>query len=336
MKDWNKIIAKHLAHECSDDEKSALAEWVKSDELNAKYLKKMKEIWESSEVDTEQFNPDVNAAWNKLNTETTKGDKTFSLPSRGDRKIWHLISRVAAVLVIGLGIVFFIYKLNVDTAPAGQMVVETHQNHTEKQIALPDGSKVWLGRNSKIRYPESFDGPSREVSLDGMAFFEVSHNPDKPFLIQAGETVTKVLGTSFNLRAYESDDLITVTVITGKVSLSNRKDEGSAVILAKEEKGVFSKKTNGLSKGPNDDLNFMAWRTGKIQFKDAILEDAILQLNQHYGMNIALNTPTPQKCLLTATFDNQSLEEVLVVIETIFEATRENKDGTIVLTAKGC
>lgn len=335
MNDRDKIIAKYVAGECSEDEKSTLSKWAASDTKNANYLRKMQKIWESSEISIDAFNPDIDGAWYELSTKINAApDQRKTSSNTG---FWFL-SRAAAVLIFTIGIGFVAYKLyfNDNSTNNNHIIFESNQEQKNTAVTLADGTTVWISANSKIRYPETFNDNVREVFLEGMAFFDVISNPDKPFIIHTPESTTEVLGTAFNLRAYRHDDKVTLTVVSGTVSLSGTDEDQKPLLITKDEKGILSKKTNMLSKEPNDDLNFMAWRTGKIQFKEAVLEDAILQLNQHYGMNIVLNTPTPQKCLLTATFDNQSPEEVLDVIETIFEATRENNDSTIVLTAKGC
>ncbi|MGI9542493.1 MAG: FecR family protein [Cyclobacteriaceae bacterium] len=336
MNDRDQIIAKYLAGECSEDEKSSLAKWTASDSRNADYLKKMQMLWESSKIDANAFNPDIDNAWSELGNKINNTSDTSPISSNSS--FWPLLGKAAAVLIIAIGIGFITYKsyFSIDSTTRTEMVFESNQEQNNTQVALADGSTVWVAANSKIRFPDNFSDDVREVFLEGMAFFDVVPNAKKPFIIRTPDATTKVLGTSFNLRAYTDDGQVTLTVVSGKVSLSVPDKELEPIIVSKDEKGVLSKKTGDLSKEPNDDLNFMTWRTGRIQFQDAILEDAILQLSQHYEMDIVLNTPTPQKCLLTATFDNQSLEEVLLVIETIFDTTRENKNGTVVLTAKGC
>jgi len=338
MNDWDNLIAKYLADECSEDEKAILSRWIDEDIQNADYFKKMQRVWQSSKLEADQFNPDVASAWNNLSTKIEEREGVIHMDSSQGPKPWQGLIRVAAAIVLGVGLVFAAYQLyfTEGSSAAKILVHETTEGQPPSEYTLPDGSVVWLGANSSLRYPENFTDESREVFLDGMGFFEITPDPYKPFIIQSSLATTRVLGTSFNLRAYPDDHEVTVTVVTGVVSLSAPNDPQTEIILEKEEKGVYSERTKLLTKGRNDDPNFMSWRTGRLTFENATLADALLQLSEHYSTDIALTNDDAGKCRITATFDNQSLEEVLEVLEEIFNGSYQTRGNTRLLNVESC
>ncbi len=335
MKDLDNLIAKYLADECSAEEKTVLNHWIDESSRNAEYFRKMQKVWQGSGLETDQFSPDVDSAWKNLLAKIDEKEGIGRDLNPGP-SLWQQIVRVAAVIVLGVGLGFAVYQLYFIDSTAKNLVYKTGQGQPPSELALPDGSVVWLSANSSVRYPEKFTGENREVFLEGMGFFEITPDAAKPFIIRSSSATTKVLGTSFNLRAYPDDDQVTVTVVSGVVSLSLPGDPSNEIILNKDEKGVYSEKDNLLSKGPNDDLNFMSWRTGRLTFENATLDEALTQLSEHYQTDIVLANDNPGKCRITATFDNQSMEDVLEVLVEIFNGSHQTRGDTRVLTVESC
>ncbi|MGI9541775.1 MAG: FecR family protein, partial [Cyclobacteriaceae bacterium] len=126
-------------------------------------------------------------------------------------------------------------------------------------LILPDKSRVWLNKNSRLSYDTSFNRSERQVALVGEAFFEVRPDTARPFVIWANESKTSVLGTSFNLRAYDNEDP-TVTVVTGKVGFANANISHTKVVLTPGEKGSYNRTTDKISKKRNDNYHFLDWK----------------------------------------------------------------------------
>jgi len=152
---------------------------------------------------------------------------------------------------------------------------------TPKQVineyALPDGSFVTLNSNSKLVYPKHFKGNTREVTIYGEAFFDVKPNPEKPFIINAGNARVKVVGTSFNVSAYPETETVEVVVKTGKVQVTNKNAEAlsdaNQVFLIPGEKGTLFNKSSILEKSQNSNLNYLAWKTRDFIFNDMPLNE---------------------------------------------------------------
>jgi len=178
-------------------------------------------------------------------------------------------------------------------------------------LVLSDGTKVWLYQDAKLDYPANFASDIRAVKLTGEAFFEVAKDATKPFIIQAGGTDIKVLGTSFNVQSAATTT--NVIVNTGKVQLINRAAPQNLVELTKGEKGTFEQGI--LDETINTNKNYRSWQTGNFEFDGTIPIDGVLQqLSKYYGP-IELNTTANQDCLLEAKFEQEELSTVLAVIK---------------------
>ncbi len=183
-------------------------------------------------------------------------------------------------------------------------------------VVLSDSSKVWLNASSELKVPKVFKGNKRNVWLKGEAFFEVAKNPNKPFKVYAHGTTTQVVGTSFNIRALDSAREVLLTVVTGKVWFSSDNNKSKKLILSPGQKGLCDILDGQLQMGNNRNVNFLAWKTRKLQFNNASLDDVCEALREYYYINI---TPgiyaRSQKYSFTGNINNASLREALSIIE---------------------
>ncbi len=217
---------------------------------------------------------------------------------------------VAATIMLLLGLGYLTYK-RYDAVPPVEPIVEivkTTEWGKKLTLTLPDGSEVRLNSGSTLKFPERFEGDVREVELSGEAFFEVTKNSDKPFIIKSDEVNTTVLGTSFNVNTYPENQQISVTVATGRVKVASRESE---VFLGPNEQGVFDKDTKSISKEKIDIASFMYWKDGIIHFEDVELSNVLESLERWYGVTFVMDNHNIGGCHITATYDNDALSEVL-------------------------
>ena len=224
--------------------------------------------------------------------------------------------KIAAVLLLALSIgstAYFMGKKQLVKMNMAEIIVD---DSGLSKIELSDGSIVTLNRDTKINYPDKFGNDIREVSIEGEAFFEVKHDPVKPFVIHAGEATIQVLGTSFSVNAYPDNDMVEVIVETGKVQFSKKETNFKSyeVILDPGEKGTYINTSRKLTKCINTDPNFLAWKTRKLIFNETSLEEVIKQLNKVYRVKIKTADPNLDKLLLNAHFEKEPLEFILEVI----------------------
>ena len=239
---------------------------------------------------------------------------------------WRIAASVVLVTVLG-----YLLWTNVFEAKSITVLAQ----YSGQEIMLPDSSVVTLNKNASISYPRNFSRGSRMVEMTGEAFFEVTRNVNKPFIVKMGLSNVEVLGTSFNINARKDNDRIEVVVNTGKVRFTNTTSK-EAVILTKGEKGVLMKSNNSIAKAPNDDVNFMAWKTRKIVFDDVELDEVIQTLNKLYEAHVSFSTDVSKDCKVTVTFDNQSLDAILSVLEVTLDLEYRKSGDIIEVVKTGC
>ena len=229
------------------------------------------------------------------------------------------LAKVAASIVVlfGLGYLFFMIAPinNAKEIPVEEVVLQTEWGQ-KMNLTLPDGTQVHLNSGTTIKFPKKFSAYSREVKLDGEAFFEVAKNPNKPFIIQTGEVNTMVHGTSFNINNYDDKDRVEVTVATGKVEVSSNEEK---VFLTQNDQAIFDRTTKNITKELVNAADYLYWKKGIINFKDAPLAEALEALERWYGVSFIVNNEKVKRCHITASFNNEILT---VVLESIIYAKK--------------
>ena len=173
------------------------------------------------------------------------------------------------------------------------------------------------------------------VNLIGEAFFQVEPQTGSTFVINANDLEIAVLGTSFNVQAYDHSKAIEVVVQTGTVKLVEKTDQES-ITLHSGEKGIYGKDHKQLSRQPNDDINFLSWKTRKITFVQDDLHTVAQTLNRTYQVNIYFSADISPTCEVTVTFDNQTLDAVLNVLKNTLDLSYQIIGDQIEITGAGC
>lgn len=318
---YDKIV-KQIQKKASVEETEDLKVWLQQDENHKALYKKILKTWKIQKALHYKVNQDK--AWIKLEDQ-------LSLKSKSTLKVSYLrpIFQIAAVLILIIGLSFlFQDRINVWTENNLTLLAVNEQ----RTLILADGTEVFLNQNSELIYPEQFDEDVRKVRLKGEAFFKVKPNPNKPFYIETENSKTKVLGTSFNLRAYEHELLNKLTVTTGKVSFSSI-DQQQEVILTPNQAGLLLVEKNELQKQAFIDPNYKAWLDKRFVFDNKSLEQVITTLNSAYSINIKIQDKHLPKEHLSTKFSALSVKEVLdLLVETIgFDYKTDDYQNIIIL-----
>jgi transmembrane sensor len=202
----------------------------------------------------------------------------------------------------------------------------------EKNIVvnLPDGSKISLNRNSELSYRENFGKKNRNVKLTGEAFFEIAPDASKPFIIDAGNAVVKVVGTSFNVITNNSNSAVEVFVTTGKVILSDRTGLRSLDL----EPGYVGKMDSKISgKTRNDNPNYLSWNTGLLVYERQKLDVVFNDLKRVYNMDIVADDPEILENPWSSPIDNETQDTIIRLICASFNLSY-TKDGNVYHLAK--
>ncbi len=234
-------------------------------------------------------------------------------------KLLQLLTRVAAILFIPLSLAsgWLFYKQYSLQKPAELAMQEiTSPAGIRSQVVLPDGSKVWLNAESTLKFPVPFQEDMRNVDLKGEAFFEVTKNEKKPFVVQSGDVKVKVLGTRFDCKAFEEDKTIEVILEEGKVSLnSSTNNEDRKAILKSGDRAVIEKTTGELKISNEDIGKYIAWHQGKLVFANTPMAEVAQMLGRWYGIEIEIKDKSILDYRFTTTFNNESIFNVIELLE---------------------
>jgi len=236
-----------------------------------------------------------------------------------NRKIFKTLQRIAAVLFIPLLISFLIFFMNNEKNRQDEensYRTITAVIGTVSSFDLQDGSRVWLNTGSSLQVPERFSKDKRQVRLSGEAYFEVRADESCPFLVQAGNFTVKATGTRFNVMAYTGGKP-SVSLAEGKVSVSVRRGSGkiSEIPLLPGQHLAIGNENQVSDIIEGDVYKFYAWKDGKLVFRNDLLSDIIQRISLQYNVDIEAADPGILNIRYRATFDNESLTEVLDLLK---------------------
>lgn len=324
----DELISKYLAGEASPAEATQVDAWAAANDENKKYLQQLEFIFKKTPAIQQWQDFDTDAAWSKMqNRLKGSASKTVALHPR---KSYDLILRIAASVVIVLGVGFGVYRmLNSDNKGVNIAVSSTKET---KSDTLPDGSNVFLNKLTKIDYTFDKKEKTHKVKLRGEAYFHVKHEDDKKFLVEAEDVFIRDIGTAFNVKAYPDGNTIEVVVEEGEVQFFSKDNPG--VYLQAGGRGIYSKKDKTFTvEAP--EANVLAYKTKFFSFSSASLKDVVVALNAVYEKKISLGKNL-ENCLLTVSFNNEDLGEIAGVIgETLDLKVTTSADGFLI-EGDGC
>lgn len=234
---------------------------------------------------------------------------------------WKWIAAAAAVAGIAIAVTMLWPEKRSGAGITAQNVTDTtvwlkRQNGkaTRAVIELADGSKIWLNADSKLTYPEVFGKTSREVYLSGEAFFNVTGSADRPFIVHLAKGMVKVLGTSFNVRAYDNEPVQT-SVTTGKVAFIPKYGNGEhapdTFYITPDEKVIYRHNIDNVIKEVTSGEDDKAWTEGRLVFRDVSLEDICRELERTFGKKVTFHSDKPRQYRMTGSFQNNNLQEIM-------------------------
>jgi transmembrane sensor len=332
-----ELLARYLADTATEAERNEVDAWLVESDAHVQELAAYRLIWDhAGSLHKTQKSVDTDAAWNKMKAkmgkvavENTPPQQTqqpieidFKPASRRRLPVTMWAAAAVAVLVMAFAWFFLLSEKQPET-----MRVATTDNTTEK--VLPDGTKVFLNYNSSLSYPENFNGDLRTVSLQGEAFFDVKPDAMHPFVIDANGTEIRVLGTSFNVKAYKEAP-VRVDVATGKVLVS--KNAQKIELVKGEGAEVLSDSIRGLQAN----MNVMGYRTQVYDFNAADLGDVVTSIRDGYHVDVRLSSDKIAQCRLTIRFEKEPLDATLSVIAETLDLSLRKEGKVYWLEGNGC
>ncbi|MCG8580797.1 MAG: FecR domain-containing protein [Bacteroidales bacterium] len=309
-----ELLAKDVSGELSPAEHLQLQkELAKNPDIE----KQVQKLWGDAHYAQALKDIDTNNAWNNVRTQMHKN------------KIRHIkwLGAIAAVLMIALATSVF-FGIFSETQ---EITVTTAQN--TEQVTLPDGTVVDLNFGSQLTYAETFSADIRKVKLVGEAFFDVTRNEAKPFVIETEQLTIKVLGTSFNVKAYKNTAESEVIVSSGQVRV-DAKEVDYNVVLSAGDAANYSSVSNKLATRKVITPNYKAWKTKEIEFDNTLLPEVLTTIEDTYHISIELDESLSiNDKVFNGTFSQYSLEHVLDAVCASFNLKYNRQGGVYYISA---
>jgi len=334
------LITKYFSGEATAEEMQLLSDWIKLNGENQKVFEDYQKTWMSIEASKIENEIDVDEEWLKIKSSIKDKEYADNVPVINlhpeksiSKTYFYRALRIAAVfMMFAISSYVVYYFLKNDQHKTTHLTAQAETLESK----LPDGTSVTLNAGSDLEYPEKFDNKKRNVTLHGEAYFNVTHDAERPFIIAANEIMIEVLGTSFYVNANAANGNVEVILTSGKVAVYLKNRPNERTILSPGEKAEFSKTDQEISKSENKEENYMAFKTKKLVFSDTRLDEIILTLNNVYHSNIKLKNTNIADCTVSTTFDNQSLDAVLNVLKATLDLKVNKSGSSIELSGNGC
>lgn len=362
-----EALAKYFAGELTDPEKTELTAWLHSNPEVQKQLPELQKIWENSGSLPYQLN--VDEAWEALSAKMDVVDREKPYEQRQTAKVWQMPDRAstktgtlkvlylydqwklrrthqnvqsvasvaAAILLVLTGTFFF--STHSGVPDKNEVVMRQYEIGEGKRATytLGDGTKVILHAESRLELPETFTENSREITLDGMAWFEVAPDAERPFIVRSGNSRTRVIGTKFMIEAWpdaKESPNAEIVVAEGTVAFGAVDDPSNEVVINKNQKAVLNGNQPPIVSQVEDLTWHLGWTNGRLVFDNRSLNEIIPKLERWYVLDIHVEESVGNRRLSAEIDYDQPMTEVLYGIALSLDLNMEREDRQIRFSEK--
>jgi transmembrane sensor len=344
--DW-VLVARYLNHSCTAEERRAVMAWAAQDPANARGLDEARRVWEATGELPDSW--DVVRGWLALEERLDAIDAgrtagATAAPRRGRpahairvlrTRGTHALLAAAAAIVVAVGVTVTSLRLRAPLAVAGREYATAAGE--QLNVTLIDGTRVALAPESRLRVPAAYGRATREVALDGEAFFRVVHDSARPFHVRARGADARDVGTAFDVRAYGSDSAVEVAVAEGRVAVSAVATAGRQGVTSSLGAGDLATVTPAGHIGMVHEADlgpFVGWTDGELVFHETPLGDVVPVLERWYGVTIVVTDPALARRPIYATYTMQSMTDVLTQVTSTVGA-HYTQQGRVIKIAPG-
>ncbi|MDP0501555.1 MAG: FecR domain-containing protein [Verrucomicrobiota bacterium JB022] len=336
QEEFAALVAKSLAGETTREEREELEAWLRYPEYREQYQWLQKQ-WQAAESATPARSYDAEAALVKLRQRIQAAPTAAVEPEApaAEPKVvhfpWQRLLQVAAVLalcVCGYGL-YSALQPSREQAPANELVMV---DQGQRVLTLTDGTRVRLNAGSTLRFPAEFASDIRRVELSGEGFFEVSADPEHPFIVATEAMEVRVTGTVFNVRNYPDEGAAQVSLLEGKVDVSTA---AASRPLQPAQQFQLDKQSGGQAVQAFDQDEVTAWTEGRFVFRNEPLEQVARELGRHYGVTFEIGDEKLAHRRVTGDFSQDSLGVIVETLAYSTNATYEmQRDGHKLVTVR--
>lgn len=284
--------------------------WIAESIDNKQQFEAFSQTWQKTELLRRMKKYDAQLALEKVN---------HKIEAKGKTEYLLLFQRIAAILILPLIIAtlyFSVFDTNKNTSASSWHTIKTGAG-MRSEFTLPDGTQVFLNSNTSLSYPVAFSGLTRDIKLNGEAYFDVAENKELPFVVNTGKISVEVTGTEFKASNYSNEDLTEIVLVEGSVNLCQCNKDGERKVfhsMVAGDKAVLGT-DNKLYFEKVDVEKYIAWKDGKLMFRDDTMEEVVRRLNRWYNVDIKLTGEHLMDYAYNATFEDESLTQVLELLK---------------------
>lgn len=312
------LLLDYFAGELSEIEEKELLVWLEADKANKYKFSEMADCWAIAHLPL--FKNNLKSDFLKHFGYWT----STNLPLKDSRLFcWRSWRKVAVSLLLVVAVSTTAYYMSENDQKSDQEQMAWFETVTplgsQSKVVLPDHSIVWVNAGSSLKYNMDFNKQNREVLLTGEAYFEVAKDSLCPFVVKSGNLNIKVLGTSFNVKAYENEETIDVALVTGKVNiyLSNKEEKKTQDIeLIPNRMMSYNKETSQVEMSEVKGSSIYAWTNGRIEFDEQPFDRIVRDLERRFNVQIRINSKSLHKEIYTGSFSaDQTLDYILQEVD---------------------
>lgn len=327
------LLHKKLTGQLTTAELRELNRWLQESTANQETAEQVEAVWQAGKAYRQSYEPDVQKGFAAFQARLEREEvdaPVVSLPAR--RRVLRWAAAASVLLIFGLTVIWQVL------APEHTPPQVYAADDAVRELNLTDGSVVWLNKGSRLTVNADFGESDRQLSLQGEAFFSVSHDASRPFIVSSKSGQTKVLGTEFNVRAYPEEDFEEVVVKSGKVEYRPLKGRQKTILTA-NQKTVFYRSTGDLQSVVDTTRNALAWQTGEFNFQGTPLKDVLNSIERAFRIQIDLTAVGPVlDCPYSSRHRDAEPRDVLEAIVLTFDMQleQEGPDAFRLIGGRSC
>jgi ferric-dicitrate binding protein FerR (iron transport regulator) len=332
------LFERYLARECTPHEAVHVEELIRRDASRERLMRELTALKTASRLVSEDWQ--VDGLWQEMRAQIgtpVSGGNSAPPASPGMLRRWAWpVGRAAALVAISVGATLGWRALSSrhgDAVATARVRAYTTQPGQQAVIQLLDGTKVTLAVSSTLLVPREFGRASRDVELNGEAYFDVAHDSVVPFRVHAGAVVSRVVGTRFGVRAYPGESRVEVVVTAGRVRVerdsSALRDDAPRTELGPGELARVSRDGEIRVERNVDVARYLSWRTGRLTFVDTPVPEILAELERWHGVRFTLADPSLASRVLTTTLEPGALQTTLAVLEAGLDVRAVQSDSGV-------
>lgn len=318
---YSNLLVKFFTGEISDNEMVLLKTWLEQDPENRRIFDKQNELWQEVSVQAKPEYYKTEAAWSKILSKLGFGKNNYrsvTLLGKNNYRILLAAASLAFLVTIGSLSLWIKGKYSLNPIIDASIMIVTNKGE-RAHIFLPDSTEIILNSESTIQYNRFYNINDRIVKLTGEAFFNVSTNPEQPFIVKLDKMSISATGTRFNVFSFDNEDRIETTLVEGHIQISTK--DKNPISLKSGQQAVYFSRSEKIIVGDVATDTYTSWMDNKLRLNDTPFEEALRRIARKYNVKFEITNLDLLDMKYTATFIDESIEEVMGMLKAVSPIT---------------